>query len=184
MSTKPFDSEGYQILREFLSPSVLPAIRASLDRCINLGLSRADDQVPGTPAAYAYAATEELLRLFTPVLEEITGRQLFPTYSYFRIYKRGDCLPIHVDRPACEVSLSLCVDCKAPEPWPIFVESARGDAVPLELLPGDALLYKGCDCKHWREVFYGESAAQVFFHYVDQHGSNASWRNDKRLGRT
>jgi hypothetical protein len=34
--------------------------------------------------------------------------------------------------------------------------------------PGDAVVYRGIDCPHWREAFNGEFAAQVFMNYVDQ----------------
>jgi hypothetical protein len=46
------------------------------------------------------------------------------------------------------------------DPWPIFVEG-----VPVDLTPGDLLLYKGCELEHWREEFQGEQCGQLFLHY-------------------
>ena len=41
--------------------------------------------------------------------------------------------------------------------------------IPIELEEGDAVLYTGCDQKHWRPGIYeGEGMAQVFLHYVNQ----------------
>ena len=55
----------------------------------------------------------------------------------------------------------------------------------VSLNPGDGLIYRGCDCYHWREPFDGNHLAQVFLHYVDQNGPNTEWKYDKlrRLSR-
>ena len=37
-------------------------------------------------------------------MQKETGLQLIPTYSYARIYKKGDILKRHKDRPSCEIS--------------------------------------------------------------------------------
>ena len=42
-------------------------------------------------------------------MREITGLNLKPTYSYWRLYKTGDVLKRHKDRPSCEVSTTLCL---------------------------------------------------------------------------
>ena len=114
-----------------------------------------------------------------PAAEKITQLQLFPTYSYFRVYHRGDVLAKHTDRPSCEISLSLCLGFQGEKPWPLMVESAGGSSA-VELNPGDGLLYKGIECPHWREPLNGDFTAQVFLHYVDQNGPYAEWKFDKR----
>ena len=44
----------------------------------------------------------------------------------------------------------------------------------------DAILYAGCDQKHWRPGIYkGEGIAQTFFHYVNQNGPNRKHAYDK-----
>jgi hypothetical protein len=138
-----------------------------------------DTRVPGAPAASADPCMEELLEKLLPAIERITQRQLFPTYSYFRVYKTGDVLERHIDRPACEISVSINLGYRAAEPWPIWVEGPEG-ASSFRLQPGDAVVYRGIECPHWREAFTGEFAAQVFLHYVDQHGPRAEWKFDKR----
>jgi hypothetical protein len=44
------------------------------------------------------------------------------------------------------------------------------------------VLYRGIDCPHRRGAFDGESAAQLFLHYVDRNGPHAEWKFDKRAG--
>jgi hypothetical protein len=36
------------------------------------------------------------------------------------------------------------------------------------------------ECAHWRAAYEGSHLAQVFLHYVDQHGPHAEWKFDKR----
>lgn len=140
---------------------------------------KADKTVPDTPAAYADPAMEDLLVRLHPRIEEITQLELFPTYSYFRVYKRGDTLQRHTDRFACEISVSINLGFDAAVPWPIWIEGPYGRS-RWELNPGDAVIYRGIDCPHWREAFDGESSVQVFLHYVNQHGPQAEWKFDKR----
>jgi hypothetical protein len=40
----------------------------------------------------------------------------------------------------------------------------------INLEPGDAAIYSGCEIEHWREEFKGDWHAQTFLHYVDKNG--------------
>ena len=60
---------------------------------------------------------ETLLQEVKPVMEKHTGIKLSPTYSYARIYKKGDVLARHKDRYYCEISTTLNL---GGEPWPIY----------------------------------------------------------------
>jgi hypothetical protein len=175
-----FHANGYQIL-----PSVLPSqiIQSLLEHALTAAcrpdVAAGDTQVPGTPAVYADPRMELLLARLTPVVEAQAGVAVYPTYSYFRIYKKGDKLKKHKDRPSCEISLSLSLGYDPDEPWPLWVDGSLG-ATPLRITKGDAVMYKGTEVAHWREEFQGNYAAQVFLHYVDQQGPYREWRFDKR----
>ena len=78
-----------------------------------------------------------------------------------------------------EISVSLCLGYEDCTFWPLFVEGPKGIA-EARLAQGDGLLYRGTDCFHWREPYSGESASQLFLHYVDQDGPYKAWRFDKR----
>jgi hypothetical protein len=140
---------------------------------------RADNQVPGSPAAYADPEMEQLLQHLLPAVQKMTGLKLYPTYSYLRVYRRGAVLRRHTDRPACEVSLTLNLGQRSRASWPLWIENALGK-FPLAMKPGDATLYRGMECPHWREEFKGQLAAQVFLHYVEKRGPHAEWKFDKR----
>lgn len=160
---------------------------ASLSLLHDHALARVDDktmapgdaQVPGAPVAYGNPVMDMLLERVRGRVEQATGLRLWPTYSYLRVYQRGSVLKPHRDRPACEISMTLNLGMKADERWPIWLAGPMGTA-SVSLSPGDGLIYRGCDCYHWREPFKGDSLAQVFLHYVDQDGPNAGWKFDKR----
>lgn len=135
-----------------------------------------DEQIPDTYCCYADIAMETLLTMLEPVMQEAAGAPVVPTYSYARIYKKGDELVRHKDRASCEFSTTLNLGGDA---WPIFVEpdATKGivknnQYIPslskgkkVELHPGDMLIYRGCEVEHWREPFLGEQCVQVFLHY-------------------
>ena len=121
-----------------------------------------DPQIPNTYSCYGDFAMETLMVKMLPVMKKQTGLNLIPTYSYARVYKKGDELKKHKDRPSCEISTTLNL---GGDPWSIFVE---GKEVLLEV--GDMLEYSGCELEHWREPFEGDICGQVFLHYNHEDG--------------
>ena len=126
-----------------------------------------DEQVPETYSHYADIAMETLLENLKPLMEKESGLKLNETYSYARIYKKGDVLERHKDRYSCEVSTTLNI---GGDEWPIYLEPSGEEGTEgtkIILNQGDMLIYKGCDVEHWRESFEGENCGQVFLHYND-----------------
>ena len=116
-----------------------------------------DEQVPETYSHYADIVMETLLQSLQPKMEEEIGLKLIPTYSYARIYKKGDVLKRHKDRYSCEVSTTLNI---GGDEWPIYLEPSGEEGkegVKVDMQPGDMLVYKGCDVEHWREAFEGDN---------------------------
>ena len=160
-----------------------------------------DQQVPETYSHYSDVVMETLLENLRSLMEKETGLSLLPTYSYFRIYKKGDILKRHKDRAACSVSTTMNL---GGDPWPIFINPNQNEGytegphrgvhkiqdyvpsnssgVKVELEPGDMLIYSGCDLEHWREPFEGDNNAQVFLHYNDKSEPNAKAEKfDRRI---
>ena len=146
-----------------------------------------DQQVPNTYSHYADMVMETLMMKVLPKMKEETGLQLIPTYSYARLYKTGDILKRHKDRPSCEISTTLNL---GGAPWPIFIDGTGSDNVIDEyknihkpgapkgtkvlLEVGDMLVYSGCELEHWREPFEGDICGQVFLHYNHVNGPFAN----------
>jgi len=142
-----------------------------------------DKQVPNTYSHYADMVMETLMMKVLPRMQKETGLELIPTYSYARLYKTGDILKRHKDRPSCEISTTLNL---GGAPWPIFIDGTgsnnvideyknihkpnapKGTKVLLEV--GDMLVYSGCELEHWREPFEGDICGQVFLHYNHVNG--------------
>ncbi len=135
-----------------------------------------DVQCPLSQSFYNSPIMDKLLQDMTKNMERLTGIKLFKTYSYWRMYKEGETLLPHTDRPACEISVTLCI---GGDPWDIFIKGYDGVETRLSQKPGDALIYRGCDLLHWREEFEGDKHAQVFLHYVDKNGPNKEHKDDK-----
>ena len=142
-----------------------------------------NEQIPNTYSQYANMAMETLLLKCQPGMEKATGLKLYPAYTYARIYKKGDELKRHKDRPSCEISTTLNL---GGDPWPIFIDGTGADTVIDEyknihkpnapkgtkvlLEVGDMLVYSGCELEHWREPFEGDVCGQVFLHYNHVNG--------------
>ena len=152
-----------------------------------------DQQVTNTFSCYSDLVMETLLQKLKYRVELETELKLNETYSYTRLYKKGDVLPRHKDRYSCEVSTTLHL---GGDNWPIFLEPdpskgvfiEKNEYIPskskgkkIQLGVGDMLIYQGCELEHWREKFEGESCGQVFFHYNDANGEDAEENKyDKR----
>ncbi len=176
-----FGRQGYVVLPRLIEPALADFLWSYVHTKFGSMLVTSSDRaVPNTPAAYGDPTFDGLLEFLRPRIETSAGLALYPTYSYLRLYKRGDVLRRHRDRPACEISVTLNLGQIPAEPWPIYVErDAR--PYPASLSPGDALLYRGCDCFHWRQGYQGARLAQVFLHYVDRNGPHADQKYDGRM---
>ena len=121
-----------------------------------------DAQIPNTWSCYGDIAMDTLLSMVKPAMEKQTKLKLYETYAYTRLYKKGDELVKHIDRPSCEISTTLNL---GGDHWPIFLKNSKGKEVKVDLNISDMLIYRGCDLEHWREPFDGQICGQVFLHY-------------------
>jgi hypothetical protein len=209
-----FEQKGYKLLKNFYDQTELicavPEERGNLHywgKKLDQYFRRDFEQVPGSAARYWYPLYREAHSKIRVKLEKIIGRKLYNTYYYDRFYFCGQELTKHVDRPACEISVSLHIGTNLPEPnnkWPIWIKTPdvykddkkteikeKGKEESIILTPGDAVLYKGCERPHWREAmpFVKKSKKnkelyyyhQIFFHYVLQDGIRAHYAFDATL---
>jgi len=147
--------------------------------------TRTDPQIPGAYSKYADWVMETLLQYMRPIMKAKTGMDLVPTYSYTRLYEKGNILHRHKDRPSCEISTTLHL---GGEEWPIFLDPTGANnilsgretttvikpgapkGIQVDLKVGDMLIYSGCELEHWREPFEGKVCSQVFLHYNHANG--------------
>ena len=197
-----FKKNKYQVLRNAISKDLAAfcykylQISAEADNwMLNNGVTHSgnklvgnfnDPQVPNSYAKYADRVMETLLVDTIKVMQKKTGLRLVPTYSYCRLYRTGNILKRHKDRPSCEISTTLNL---GGDPWPILIDPTGSDnvideyknihkpgapkGVEVNLKPGDMLIYSGCELEHWREPFRGKLCGQVFLHYNHADGQFA-----------
>ena len=196
---KFFDENGYLIVKKICDPKLLhcpvPKDRGLFrwggmkeDQFVSID----DQQVEDSVERYWYPQYKDIHINIKDIVETVIGRGLYETYYYDRFYFPGQELKKHVDRPACEISVTVHIDTNIKEHWPIWVKTVNGENVPVVLEAGDAMIYKGCERPHWREPMPGllESIRdeidkysfyyhQIFFHYVLQDGVRAHYAWDK-----
>lgn len=131
-----------------------------------------DVAAPNSRALYNYISFLELLCEKTPEISHILEETVLPTYCYSRVYSNGDILERHSDRKECEISLTLHLD--SDKSWPIYIVDPNGNEKKINLNPGDAMMYLGCDADHWRHQYDGQYYTQVFLHYVRSRGPYGS----------
>ena len=167
-----------------------------LKKCAETKEAVQDDQCSKSWSMAHHSITDKVLEEFLPKMEEETGKKLFPTYAYARLYQKGEVLKCHTDRPACEYSATITLGHDG-EVWPFWAADPGEDtdqgivgeddkiyriknSKKLTIEIGDAVIYKGCEAIHWREELKSEWQTQIFLHYVEQNGPNAEWKYDKR----
>lgn len=131
-----------------------------------------DLQAPNSHSMLNFMPFLRLLVEKVSQVSELLEEEVLPTYTYARIYKINSELLRHRDRPACEISLTLNLSKDAE--WPIHFQRPDKSETSVELEPGDAVMYLGCQSDHWREKFEGQECVQLFLHYVRSYGSK-SW---------
>ena len=177
-----FAVQKYVHLTEFLDKDNCAQLTAELNKLITQKRTTKDDQCPKSEAIYAAPVFESLLVRLLPHFEAVSGKKLLPTYSYARLYVPSEELENHTDREPCEISVTITLGFEG-DVWPIYMGDSMEKDNPskIEMQVGDAVLYRGIDKHHWREVYTeGKWQAQVFLHYVDANGPHKEWMYDRR----
>ena len=200
-SAELFEKNRFILVKEIIPPALVEIANQYTLMKVRTGQGGVDTQVPGTPSFYGDTLMETIQMAITTRIENLIGKRIFPTYSYFRVYKNGDDLPPHIDRPPSEFGVTLCLGYNYSNidnsnyRWKIYMDNkmdyrrnemkARKKAdltegVGVDLNPGDCVIYHGCEVRHWRHAFEGKSQSQAFFMFVDQDGPYAKYRYDTR----
>jgi len=188
-------------IKEFLPQQILNLINSY--SVLKFSNQRKFNIIEGQSSSLIYEhgdyLMETLMDMSTPVVEQNVQKKLWPTYSYFRIYDKGSDLKIHTDRESCEYTVALCLGADpVDKPYEIFIgeEDETSDYKYYDLknrnfnryridhkfpmLPNNAVIFKGMDKIHWREICTHDHFITVFLHYVDQEGPYKEFKYDKR----
>jgi len=201
---KDFDNKGFLFLKNLIEVTDLvetvPLERGQVHFEKNkvTNFVPVDEQVPGSLSRYNHPKFSNIQKEIQGKIEKIIGKELYPTYYYDRFYFTGHELTNHLDRDACEISVTLNISSNVGEKnWPFYVKSVDGEKSKIIMNQGDAVLYKGCERPHWRNKLESKYTGvskfirkvvkkrddtyyhQIFFHYVLANGSRIHFAYDK-----
>jgi hypothetical protein len=198
-----YHANGYALVERLIAPEVAQAFVSAFKSGIGEGalpvsgianypnlLSRPAFEVYG----HFYPPMLFFLWGLTPIVSEIVGKDLLPTYDYLRIYREGDVCRVHYDRPSCEHSLSLTLDYSDGVPWPLDIGTDRSEPsarveedfgterfTSLPMSVGDAVLYRGVNHRHGRvQPNPNGWSVHLFLHWVDRDGPYADHAFDQQ----
>tara|TARA_S200000501_G_scaffold313998_1_gene305703 strand:- start:519 stop:1226 length:708 start_codon:yes stop_codon:yes gene_type:complete len=208
-----FEKNGYFIIKNLCDPKKLyhelPKERGTLKwfgkKLSNYKNFGVEQQVEGSLSRYLHPQYSKIHSEVRLILEKFIGRKLYNTYYYDRFYFPGQELTRHLDRPACEISVSVHISSNIKQDWAFYIKTPDGykDSTKKEVLyygkeesiilkPGDGVVYKGCERPHWRNRMPGFLDTelyknkldklyyhQIFFHYVLQDGYRTNFAYDR-----
>lgn len=192
-----FEKNKYVYLKDFLVEENCEQLTKQLNNFVKRQETIKDPQCPLSESLSYSPVFDKLLEDLLPYVEFASGLKLYPTYAYARLYANGEELKPHVDRPSCEISLTLTLGYEGDQ-WAIYMsdidEESKEKTVigednkeyhvknisEIKMDVGDAVIYRGMDKCHWREKFKGKWQAQVFLHYVDVQGPYPEYKYDGR----
>ena len=180
-NAKNFEKYGCTQINGFIDAQTISTISRYLENKIKRGeWENARTDGITELCYYGDPLIEVLLLDCQTAIEEACGKELIPTYSYVRVYQPGEELEPHIDRPSCEVSVTVNV-ANLGEISPIYMQYQDNPESTHLLSPGDAVIYKCCEAKHWRlPIKDGQLNVQFMLHYVDKKGPYSSYAKDTR----
>jgi len=211
-NNEEFDKNGYLVLKNLWDPQNLysqpPEIKGQYDyygKIDKFSHIPVELQVEGSTSRYYWPPYKFVHSQIRIKIEKIIGKKLYNTYCFDRFYNPGQELFNHIDRPSCEISVTVHISSNVSNPWPIWIKTPdtysddkkteivkKGENRSVILQPGDGMVYKGCERPHWRDPMpgakkskklFGKSGElyfhQIFFHYVLADGQRAHCYMDR-----
>ncbi|NUQ17511.1 MAG: hypothetical protein HOP95_03510 [Sphingomonas sp.] len=189
-----YDKDGFAHVRGLIAKEIAQAFMMSVKsatRGVPIPLSKPQFR-PAVLQRAAFDVSEQTfqpLSFFlwglTPTISNLLGRELLPTYSYFRIYRQSDICRVHSDRPSSEHGLSLTLAYSDDKTWELQVGRERTetlyplaedfgtmDYASIAMEVGDAVLYQASHYAHGRITPNPNAwSAHLFMFWVDRDGA-------------
>jgi hypothetical protein len=118
------------------------------------------------------AISRVLQARYRPLIQQIVGRAIRPSYTYLIHYLPGATLPRHIDREQCQYTVSMLIDCDSDlsgrSRWPLILHPDGQPDFRIQQYPGDIAIYRGPLIPHSRPTMSeGSFSTSVLLHYVD-----------------
>ncbi len=166
-----FRQKRYLFVKGLLPLPLLEYLKAYYAIVLANGQFGRDAQCPSSLSLGGDPALDAVLEWLRPKLEKRLGIALAPTYSYTRVYAKGEELVCHLDRAACEISVTAAIQIPGKAgPSVLHLKPPGAPEVKVEMLEGDGCVYAGTEVEHWREKFRVNGYTQLFLHFVARRG--------------
>ena len=129
---------------------------------------------------YAPPSSTFVVKRAKPILENLLGEELIPSYWFTTTYHNKGWMNCHTDRPSCEISvtLNICGDAK----WPIKLKDLSNKKREVVTPVGHGVAYEGTIVPHWRSplrTHKNDRFMQLFLHYVRKNGPYTDYAYDR-----
>ncbi len=168
-----FAKMRYLPIPGFLPKPVLQYLKVYFDVLLANDRFSLDAQCPSSLSLGGDPGLDAVLEWARPQVSRLVGFELAPTYSYTRVYSKGEVLARHTDRPACEISVTLSIAIPpGSEPSILHLKPPRSGPAAVRMREGDGCIYAGSEVEHWRDRFRRSGYIQLFLHYIAVAGRN------------
>ena len=191
-----YEVDGYALIENLIPAEVASALLASLRAGLggpdnSFAAFRSQEMLTRQPTieipGHSFFPLLTFLWGLTPMVSQLAGRDLLPSFDYFRLYQQGDICRLHTDRPSSEHSISMTLAysdnqpsaldiAKLPSEGPVSKLDEDFGEEPynsIEMQVGDAVLYRGVERRHGRVTPNpNRSSAHLFLHWVERGGEH------------
>lgn len=165
--TECYLSNGLSPLIEFIDIKSLKIIEKKMRSLFsNMSSQEYDDQRGDVIKIHNPPPCITLYTDVKKILENIFQRRLYGSYWYSTLYYNNSFMTSHVDRTACEISVSM--NLYQDQEWDLHILDYNQIDHAVKTPPGHGIIYDGINCPHWRERYIGKEYAQLFLHYYSK----------------
>jgi hypothetical protein len=170
-AAKQFRQKRYLFVKGMLPPPLLEYLKVYYGILLADNYFSHDSQCPSSLSLGSDPALDAVLEWIRPEVGRLVGFALAPTYSYTRRYAKGEILKRHLDRAACEVSVTTSIQIpKGAGPSIMYLKPPHAKETKVEMLEGEACVYAGTEVEHWRNRFRVDGYIQLFLHFIARRG--------------
>jgi hypothetical protein len=172
-TARSFRERRYLLVKRILPQTMLEYLKVYYAILMANNRFGNDSQCPSSLSLGGDAALDAVLEWIRPEISRLVGFNLAPTYSYTRQYAKGEMLARHMDRAACEISVTASIQIpKGAGPSVMHLKPPDFKETKVEMFEGDGCVYAGTEVEHWRERFRVGGYIQLFLHFIAKRGRN------------
>ena len=131
--------------------------------------------IPNSLSRNSHPQYEKVFSEIREKVEKVINRSLYNTFYTDQFFVQGNILPKHLGRNAMEIGVEVMVSTNVKEDWPLHIKTPNtytddtkqsilvpGEEKIVNLKPGSAVIFKGCEIPTWRETLSVNKKKNIF----------------------